>query len=1059
MLELRGSSGGIAAPNGMLLDGEFMNSRIVGNTTAAFWSDSPTGNGIAGGDYRSIFSVGVSRLQLVVNPSSISEFNGQTTATITRQNPDDLLASQSVFISSSDTTEAITPASITIPAGQASVTFTINAIDDDILDGTQTVALRASASGFVQAEALLQVTDYEALQINLTAASMSEKGGTITGRLIRPNASGGLVASITSSLPGKASVPTTVTFADGQLQSAEFTIAAIDNNLLDGPKAVTIRATAVGGYVDATATITVDDFEPLTLAIAPEVISEEGGVATATITRTDSNGSQLVLLSTPTPSQVSFPSSVTIPAGALSATFTITALADGLVDGTQTVTVRAIASGYVDASAGVQVTDAEKLVLTAVASTFSENGGRTTGRVRRTDPRGDLVVQLAPSVAGQITVPTTLTIADGQTLSDPFNIDAIDNQLLDGQRSVHLSASATGYVGASITLQLTDHEPLTLQIVGGLQMSEKDGVIQATVVRPDASTAQTISLVSSDLTEATVPATFTLAVGELTSAPFNITAVDDSLLDGTQLVIISASATGYESATARVDVLDYEPLEVHVSVGNLSEQSKSASVTVSRRNLDNNQTLTVQLTSSDSSELLVPSTVTIPAGQNSVTATVLTVDDTLLDGPQTVIVAAQASGYISGLATIVVDDSEMLSLQISLSTVAENAGSVNATVTRGNTDVDQPLTVELASDSVRLAPSPSVTIPAGQVSVTFPIAVIDNQLLDGSASVTITATAAGYNAATASITVTDYETLAVSFSNSEVPERQGSVLATVSRSNTDRSAPLTVQLASSDTTEATVPASVVIPAGSDSVTFTVTAVDDSLLDGLQSVVISASASGYVVGDNTLHVRDFEQLVLSLETSSAWENSQQTTATIRRPNTDMSTALVVQMTVDVPGQVAVPAAVTILANQSQATFTITIIDNSATDGDRPIAITANASGYESGTATLTITDDEGAFPWHNSRNGLDVNNDGFITAIDALLVINQLNTGNGGPLTPPPPGNNLFYDTSADNFVTAIDALLVINYINTHPNGEGESDLETLRKRRAADLIFADFGGW
>ena len=143
MLELRGSSGGIAAPNGMLLDGEFMNSRIVGNTTAAFWSDSPSGNGIAGGDYRSVFSVAVSRLQIVVNPSSISEFNGQTTATITRLNPDDLLVSQTVFISSSDTTEAIAPASVTIPAGQASVTFTINALDDNILDGPQTVSLLA----------------------------------------------------------------------------------------------------------------------------------------------------------------------------------------------------------------------------------------------------------------------------------------------------------------------------------------------------------------------------------------------------------------------------------------------------------------------------------------------------------------------------------------------------------------------------------------------------------------------------------------------------------------------------------------------------------------------------------------------------------------------------------------------------------------------------------------------------------------------------------------------------------------------------------------------------
>ena len=420
--------------------------------------------------------------------------------------------------------------------------------------------------------------------------------------------------------------------------------------------------------------------------------------------------------------------------------------------------------------------------------------------------------------------------------------------------SVNLSASATGYIDASLTFQLTDYEPLTLQIVGGSQMSEKNGVIQVTVVRTDASTAQTISLLSSDTSEATVPATITLGAGELTSAPFNITAVDDSFLDGTQLVTISASATGYENGITRVDVLDYEQLDIQFSVDNLSEQSKSATATVSRPNFDISQALTVLLTSNDSSELLVPATVTIPAGQSKRYRHGLDCRRRAIGWPSV------GYGYCSSCRIPLCpgdhdrrDDSEDLSLQVSLSSVVENAGSVNATVTRGNTDIDQPLTVQLASDSVRLAPSPTVTIPASQTSVTFPIDVIDNQLLDGNTTVTVTATAAGYNAAAVSIPVTDYETLAVSFSGSEMSERLGSVIATVSRSNTDRSAPRTVQLASSDTTEATVPASVIIPAGLDSVTFIVTAVDDSLLDGLQSVVISASASGYATGTATLTI--------------------------------------------------------------------------------------------------------------------------------------------------------------------------------------------------------------
>ena len=76
-------------------------------------------------------------------------------------------------------------------------------------------------------------------------------------------------------------------------------------------------------------------------------------------------------------------------------------------------------------------------------------------------------------------------------------------------------------------------------------------------------------------------------------------------------------------------------------------------------------------------------------------------------------------------------------------------------------------------------------------------------------------------------------------------------------------------------------------------------------------------------------------------------------------------------------------------------------------------------------------------WQNPVLNLDVNNDGEITGIDALLVINELNRPTvSNPLTgelpsisdPPsvPPG---FLDVDGDGFVAPIDALLVINHLN------------------------------
>src|SRR5262252_8077012 len=57
---------------------------------------------------------------------------------------------------------------------------------------------------------------------------------------------------------------------------------------------------------------------------------------------------------------------------------------------------------------------------------------------------------------------------------------------------------------------------------------------------------------------------------------------------------------------------------------------------------------------------------------------------------------------------------------------------------------------------------------------------------------------------------------------------------TVTRTNFDLTKPLTVNLSSSDTTEATVPSSVVISAGQSSASFPVNAIDDSLVDGPQT---------------------------------------------------------------------------------------------------------------------------------------------------------------------------------------------------------------------------------
>src|SRR5262245_18972202 len=81
--------------------------------------------------------------------------------------------------------------------------------------------------------------------------------------------------------------------------------------------------------------------------------------------------------------------------------------------------------------------------------------------------------------------------------------------------------------------------------------------------------------------------------------------------------------------------------------------------------------------------------------------------------------------------------------------------------------------------------------------------------------------------------------LTLSLVNSSVTEGLATS-ATVARTG-DLAQPPTVQLTSSDTSEATGPASVVIPSGQASASFNITAVRDWVPDGTQNVTITATA--------------------------------------------------------------------------------------------------------------------------------------------------------------------------------------------------------------------------
>jgi VCBS repeat-containing protein len=97
-----------------------------------------------------------------------------------------------------------------------------------------------------------------------------------------------------------------------------------------------------------------------------------------------------------------------------------------------------------------------------------------------------------------------------------------------------------------------------------------------------------------------------------------------------------------------------------------------------------------------------------------------------------------------------------------------------------------------------------------------------------------------------------------------------------------------------------------------------------------------------------------------------------------------------------------------------------------------------------TGTIHVTMVQGDWAlYHNPLNPYDVNGDGNVTPLDALVLINHINQHGSGPLLPGTRGLS-YLDVLGDGNAAPQDVLLVINQLNRmaalgEPGGEGEAD--------------------
>ncbi|MCX6856346.1 MAG: S8 family serine peptidase, partial [Verrucomicrobia bacterium] len=273
--------------------------------------------------------------------------------------------------------------------------------------------------------------------------------------------------------------------------------------------------------------------------------------------------------------------------------------------------------------------------------------------------------------------------------------------------------------------------------------------------------------------------------------------------------------------------------------------------------------LVVTLTSNrPGEEISFPSTVTVLAGQTEVNFNLTPINDTRIDGTQSVTLTAASATWPSSSTNVSVHDNESGNLTLILpANVTEGASPVtnNARVTLPSAAVVNIVVPLTSSDITELTVPSTVTILQGQTQAFFTLTMPEDNLLDGAQSVTVTASVVNWPVRTANLQVLDNESTQLAVSLPAVALESAGTLVDVGRVSLQGILvnPLTVNLTSNDLTELTVPASVLIPAGSNEGFFNMTLVNDALNDGAQTAQVTASAAGFVSGSATISVMDDE----------------------------------------------------------------------------------------------------------------------------------------------------------------------------------------------------------
>jgi large repetitive protein len=690
-------------------------------------------------------------------------------------------------------------------------------------------------------------------------------------------------------------------------------------------------------------------------------------------------------------------------------------------------------------SAGITVSRSSGLVTT-------EAGGTDDFTiVLNSEPTANVVIALSSSNIAEGTVsPATLTFTPANwNAPRTVTVTGVNDAVQDGNQTylvvtapaVSTDTNYSGLNALDVSVSNTDNDSAGITVSAPTPSASTDeagGGVTFTVVLNSQPTADvTVAVSSSDITEGTVSPPSLVFTGVNWNAPqtVTVTGVNDAEADGAQpFSIITAAATSTDVNYSGLPVpdvaltnLDNDSAGVVVTVIDTTtgEAGATGSYTVELTSQPT-ANVTIAVSSSDTSEGTVStSTLTFtPLNWNAAqTVTVTGVDDSVQDGDQPFTAVNDAavstdpnySGKVVADVVLTNVDNDTAGVTVSAgSLVSTEAGGTDTFTIVLNSEPTANVTITLSSSAVTegtVSPTSLTFTPLNwNAPRTVTVTGVDDLVQDGNQVYTIVTSAAVS-------TDPNYNTLAVSdvsVSNTDNDSAGITVTPTTALTTTEAgvtdsftvvlnsqpTASVTITLASSDTTEATVsPTSITFTTANwnSPRTVTVTGINDAVQDGNQPWTIvldpatstDANYSGLNPTDVTGTNTDNDTAGITVDPTSGlvtFENGAGATFTIvlnAEPTADVTIAL---SSSDATEGTVSPASVTFtpLNWNAPATVTIASVDDAVADGNQPFTIvTAVASSADTNfnglnAADVSVTNND------NDSAGINVSGGAIVT---------------------------------------------------------------------------------